>query len=173
MPYYRKRAYRHSCAPSSVPFNLDSCNVSHAPVFVARLSQRAPWTGGPARVSSRASSSLRTLRFCTAVLTLRIQAEWSTVQGNSWPLRAAKKCPVMTQDVVQAVFVISGRFSTACFTGICVTPLPGIPSPRPWMRTGMKLSRSACSAKPKESLIIGVTRCTNTHSFWSDFCSPV
>ena len=59
------------------------------------------------------------------------------------------------------------------FTGRCVTPLPDVPSPRPWKRDGIKASHSASSTKPKASLVSGVTRCTNYHSCWSDFCSPV
>ena len=68
-PYRNKRASLHSCAPSSVPFTVDGCTVSHAPVFVDLRKRRASWTEPSARVSSRASSSRRTLQFCTSALT--------------------------------------------------------------------------------------------------------
>ena len=54
MPYQRKRASRHSCTLSSVPFTMDNCTISHAPVFVTRHSRCAPWTGAPAKVFARA-----------------------------------------------------------------------------------------------------------------------
>ena len=38
-PYQGKRTYCHSCAPSSVPFTVYGCNISHDPVFVARRKQ--------------------------------------------------------------------------------------------------------------------------------------
>ena len=44
IPYHRKRASPHSCAPSSVPFTVDSCTVSQAPVFVFCRSRHALWT---------------------------------------------------------------------------------------------------------------------------------
>ena len=49
-PYHRKRASRHSCAPSYVPFTVNGCTFSHAPVFVSRHKGCAYWTGSPARV---------------------------------------------------------------------------------------------------------------------------
>ena len=66
-PYLRKRVSRHSCAPISVPFTVDSCTVSQAPVFVARCSQRALWTGASVSVSASASSARCVLRRQTAV----------------------------------------------------------------------------------------------------------
>ena len=36
IPYFRKRASCHFCAPSSVPFIFDGCTLSHDPVFVTR-----------------------------------------------------------------------------------------------------------------------------------------
>ena len=154
---------------------MDGCIVSHAPVFVARCSQRTPWTGGGAKVSTRASSSISTLRFRTNVLPFHGQAEWSAFRNSSWPLSAATRCPVMTQDTVQflgAVFFGSGRANPAYFTSRRVTPLPGVPSPSPWKRAGKKDYRNSCFTGPKASPMPGATRCTNAHSFWSDFFSP-
>ena len=172
--YIRKRAYRHSCAPSFIPFTADGCTGSHAPVFVAHHSQRAHWTGDPAKVSARASSASKTPRFRTAVFPSWRQADWSAVRISSWPLSAATRCPVMTQDAVQfsgSVFVVSGRASPACFTGRRVTPLPGVPYPWPWKRAGIRVYCSTCSTGPKLSPMPGGTRCTDAHSCWSDFCS--
>ena len=91
------------------------------------------------------------------------------------PLSSASIIPVITQDAVQfsgAVFIGSGRARTVCFMGRRVTPLPVVPSPRPWKRAGMKASLNACSTGPKASPMSGVNLCTNDHSCWSDFFSP-
>ena len=95
-PYFRKRAYRHSCVPSSIPFIVDGCNVIHAPVFVARFSQRVTWTGPSNLVYTRASSASRTIRFRAAVRPSWRQAEWYAVQNSSWPLSTATRLLVMT-----------------------------------------------------------------------------
>ena len=153
---------------------MDSCTISHAPVCVARHSQRAPFTGAPSRVSARASSASRTLRFRTAVLPSWRQTEWSAVRNSSWPLSAGTRCPVVTQDAVQFsgdILVGSWSSSPACFTGRHVITLPGVPSPRPWNRAVMKASRSACTVGPKASPMSGVTRFTDSQYCWSDFCS--
>ena len=142
------------------------------PVFVACHSRRAPWTGAPDMVSARSSSSSRTLRLRTAVRPSRRQAKWSAVRKSSWPLSATTRRPVMKQDAAQlsgAVFVGSCRNSPACFSGRRVTLLPGAPSPKPWKRAGKKFSYSASSTETKASPMLGVTRCTNAHSCWSDF----
>ena len=143
---------------------MDGCTVSHAPVSVVRHNQRAPWNRYLARVSARASSSRRTLRFRTAVLPSRRQTEWSAVRISSCPLSTVTRCTVMTQDDVKlsgAVFVRSGRYRPACFTGRRVTPLPSFPYPSPTKRSRIKASCSACSTGPKASPMLGVTRCTN------------
>ena len=135
---------------------MDGCTVSHASVFVTRRSRRANWNWPPAKVFVRYSSTSRTPQFCTSILTSRRQAQWSAIRNSSWPLRAATRCPVMTHEAVQfsrAVFVGSGRSGPACFTGRRVTLLPGVPSPRPWNRAGMKVSRSACYTGPKAPLM--------------------
>ena len=46
MPYLRNRASHHSCSPSSMPFTVDGCIVSHAPVFVTRRKRHATEVGG-------------------------------------------------------------------------------------------------------------------------------
>ena len=153
---------------------MDGCTVPHAPGFVARCSWHVPWTNLPARVSARASSALRMLRFCTAVLSYWRQAEWYAVWTSSWPLSAATICPMMSQEAVQfseAFLVILGRARNACFTGRRVTPLPGVSSPRTWKRAGMKAPPSACSTGPKASPMLGMTFCTNAPYCWSDFYS--
>ena len=43
-PYRRKRSSCHPFAPIPVPFTVDGCTFSHAPVFIACRKQRAPWT---------------------------------------------------------------------------------------------------------------------------------
>ena len=137
--------------------------LSSLPVTVDRRLGR-----GPAKLSARASSVSRTLRFYTAVLPYWRQAEWSAVQNSSYPLSTVTRCPVMTQDAVRfsgAVFVRSGRASSASFTGRQMNPLPGVTSTRPCKRAGMKVSRRTCSAGPKASLISGVTFCMNAHSW--------
>ena len=111
-----------------------------------------------ARVSSRVSSALRTIRFCTSVLPSWRQVDWSAVRNSSCPLITATRCPVMTHRAVQlleAVFVGSGRFRPACFIGRWLTHLTGVPSPRPWKRSQMKASRSACCTEPKMPLMPG------------------
>ena len=83
--------------------------------------------------------------------------------------------PVRTQDTVQlsrAVRVRPGRASPACFTGRRVIALPGDPSPTPSNSAGKNAVAIYSSTGPKASPIPGVTRCTNAHSCWSDFCSP-
>ena len=153
---------------------MDVCNVIQAPVVVARCSQRAPWTGAPSMVSTRVSSSHRTLCFRTSIHLYRRQAKWYAARNSTWPLRAATRWPMMTQDAVQfsgAFFVGSVRDSNACFTGRQVTPLPSYPSTRPWKRAGKKVSHSTSSTMTKASPIPGVTLCTNYHSCWSYFCS--
>ena len=80
----------------------------------------------------------------------------------------------MTQESVQfsgVVFFVSRRASTAYFTGGRVTPLPGIPSPKPWKRDGMNESMSAFLTGPKAFLVSGVNLCMNANSCWSDFYS--
>ena len=147
---------------------MEGCTVSHTPVFVTCRIQWVPWTGAPTKVSSWDSFAIRTLS--TNVLPSRRKAERSSVRNSSWTMSAAMRCPVMTQDAVQfsgAVFTGSGRAGPACFTGRRVTPLPSVPSPRPWKRLGVKVSTGL-----KASLMPEVTRYTNYHSCWSDFCSP-
>ena len=125
-------------------------------------------------VAVRSSSAHYALRLRTAVHPYWRQAKWSAVRNSTWPLSAATRCPVMTQDAVQfsgAVSVGYGRDSPAYFTGRRVTPLYGPPSPNPSKRAGKKVSRRAFSIGPKASPIPGVTRCTNAHSCWSDFYS--
>ena len=117
--YFSKSSFRHSCAPRSVPFTVDCCTLSHSPVFVSHSNQHAPWNRAPARVSARASSALRTLRFCTYDLPSQMQAEWSAVRNSSWPQSAATRCPVMTQDAFQ----FSGLF-------LLVQGVPGPPVSR-------------------------------------------
>ena len=137
-PYRSKRASRHSCSPSSVPFTVDGCTISHAPVFFTRRKQRerrATWTRAPVRVVPASASSDR-LSFCFRAYylpSLRNEA-WYAVLNYSWPLSAATRCPAMIQDGVQfsgAVSVGSERARPTCFTGRRVTPRPGIPSPMP------------------------------------------
>ena len=133
-PYRRKRASRHSCAPSSVPFAAYGCNVIQSPVFVARCSRHARWTGGPSSVVVSASSARR-WTFCrTAVQPSRRLAEWSAIRNSTWHLSAATRCPVMTQDAVQfsgAVWVGLVRANPACLTVRRGPPLCGTPLPSP------------------------------------------
>ena len=119
-PYRKKRASRHSCTPSSVPFTVDGCTVSQAPVFVARRIPRALSTGGPASVAVSASSACCWLCLKTAVRPSRRQAECSAVRNSTWNLSSAMRCHLMKKDAVQflgAVWVGYGRANTACFTG--------------------------------------------------------
>ena len=151
------------------------CTISHAPVFMACYSQQAPWTGGAAKVSARASSASRLIRLRTAVLPSQSQAEWSAVRNSSWPLSAVMRCPVMKQDDVMlsgSVFVRSGRASPAYVIGRRVTSLPGVTSHRPWKRSDMRVYCSACSTRPKAYPMPGVTHCMNAHSCWNALCSP-
>ena len=125
-------------------------------------------------VASRASSAGCALCFQTFVRPYWRQAEWSSIRNSTCPLSATMRRPVMTHVVVQfsgTVFVRYGRASPACFTDRQVTLIPGDPSPSPLNRTGKKVSCSSFSTVPKASLMPGVTRCTNDHSCWSDFCS--
>ena len=88
---------------------------------------------------------------------------------------AATRCPVMTQNAVQfsgEVWDGSGRANPECLTGTLVTPLSGTPSPSYLNNAGTKVSLSSFSTGPKTLQMPGVTRCTNAHSFWSDFSSP-
>ena len=84
-----------------------------------------------------------------------------------WPLSAATRCPVMTQDAVYfsgAVSVGYGRASCACFTARRETPLSDAPSTNPSKRAGNKVSHKAFSTGTKASPIPGVTRSTIAHS---------
>ena len=127
-PYCRKRASHHSCVPSSVPFTVEGCTISHSLVFVTRLNRRATLTRALARVSTSASSDLLTFRFHTSSLHSLIGYLWSTVLNSSWPLSAAVIFPVMTQESVQfsvSFSVGSGRSILSCFNGRRVAPAPG------------------------------------------------
>ena len=66
--YCRKMASRHSCKASSVPFTVDGYTISHSRVFVSRCERCVTWKGSPYKVSTRASSSWRMLRFHTYYL---------------------------------------------------------------------------------------------------------
>ena len=96
--------------------------------------------------------------------------------GNPpFPLSAAMRCPVMTQDAVHlsgAVCVGSGRSNPAYLTSRRVIPLYCTPSPSLSNTAGTKVSLSTFSTGPKVSPMPGVTRCTNSHSCRIDFCSP-
>ena len=166
---------RHSCAPISVPFTVDGCMFSQAPVFFARCSQRVCETGAPSSAAVRASSACRFPLCQTTVRTSWRQAKWSSVRNPTWTLSAATKCPVTTQDAVQfsgAVWVGLLRANTACLTGRRVNPHSVIPSRSPSNNANTKVSFSAVSTGTKASPTPGSTRCTNAHSCWSDFCSP-
>ena len=118
--YFRKRAYHHSCAPSSVPFTVDSCTVSHSPIFFTCQKQLATWTRAPARVSAIASSYRLAFRFRTYSLLSLINLVWSASLNSSWPMIAATRFPLMTQDAVHfsgAFSVGSGRVKPPCFSG--------------------------------------------------------
>ena len=174
MPYCRKRASRHSCAPSSVPLTMDGCTVSQAPVFVSRCSQRACKTVPPSSAAISAFSACRYPLRRTAVRPSWRQVEWSAVRNSNWPLSAATRCPVITQDAVQfsgAVWEGSGSANPACLNGRRVTPRSGTPLPSPSNNAGTKVSFRAVSPGQKASMIPGVTHCKNDHSCWSDFCS--
>ena len=43
----RNRASRYSCAPSSVSFTVNGCNISHDPVFVTRRKRQGHSSGSP------------------------------------------------------------------------------------------------------------------------------
>ena len=162
-------------SPSSVPLTVESCTVSQAPFFVACCSQRDCKTGFPSSAAVISSSSSRCPCLPTSVRPSRRQAKWSAVRNSTCPLSAATKFPVMTQDAVQfsgAVWGGSGRASLACLTGRRVTPRSGTPSCSHSNNAGKKVSFNAFFFGPKESPTPGVTRCTNAHSCWSDFCSP-
>ena len=174
-PYQMKRASRSSWDHRSVLFTVDGCTVIQDPVFFARHIRRAPWTEAPAMVAAGASSARWALRLQTDVHPSWRQAKWSDVQNSTWPLSAATRCPVMNQDAVQfsgAVRIGSGRAGPRCFTGRRATPLSGAPSPNHLKITSKKVSCSAFSTISKLSPMLGVTCCTNVHSYWSDFFSP-
>ena len=167
-PYHRKRSSCHSYAPSSVPFNLDGCTVRQELVFVARYSHCAPWNASPEMVAIRASSARWALCFLTAVRPSWMQAKLSAVRKSTWPLSAATRCPLMTQESVQFsgdVSVRSVRASSECFVDRRVPPLPGSPSPNPLNRSGKKVSRSVFLTGPKASTMPRLTRYTNAHSY--------
>ena len=126
-PYRRKATSRHSCAPSSVPFTVDGCTISQAPVFVARHNRRVTTSGSPAMVVSSDAIAFATLFRWTAAHPSQRQAAWSAVQNGTWPLSADTRCPVMTQNdchLSGAVCVGSGMASPACFTGSLVFENP-------------------------------------------------
>ena len=172
MSYLRKRISCHSCEPSSVPFTINSYTISHTTVFVTRRKQSETWPWEPAWVSARASIDRLEFLFCTSFIPSLRNMVWSAVLNSSWPLSDATRSPVTTYDAVQ----FSGTFSVgsrrarcACFTGRRVTPRSGIPSPTTWKRAVMKDTQSNFSTSLKASPVLGVTRCTNAHSFWGDF----
>ena len=86
--YCRRRESCHSCAPSSVPFIVDCCTISHASVFVAHRNMCVSWKGAPAS----ASSDRFEFRFLTSYLPSLIHAVWSAVMNSFWPLSAATRC---------------------------------------------------------------------------------
>ena len=133
MPYHRKRASLHSCAPRSVPLTVDGCTVIQAPVFVARRSWRACNTGDPSSAAVSASYACFYPLCRNSVRPSRRQAKWSAIQNSTWPQSAATRCPMMTQGAVQfsgAVWEGSGGANTACLNGRRVTPRSGTPLPR-------------------------------------------
>ena len=126
-------------------------------------------------VATRASSSRCALRRQTAFRPSRMHAEWSAVRNSTWPLIAATRCHLMTQDTVQFSGAASfgyGKASPACFTDRQVTPRSDATSHNTSKITGKNVSHSDLSTGPKASPMPGVTLCTNAHSCWSDFCSP-
>ena len=175
-PYRRKRASRHSYSSNSIPFTIDGCTVSRAPVFVTCVKRYATWTGAPVRVSASAFSKGLTFRFRTYPLPSHRNAAWYAVLNYSLPLIAATICPVMTQDVVQFsgdVSSVYGKARPYCFTSRRVNPHLGITSPTPWKMSVMNESCSVFLTVPKTSLMLGVIHYMNSHSCWSKFCSPV
>ena len=115
----------------------------------------------PPSAAVSASSAHRCLLRRTAVRTSQRWATWSAVRNFTWPLSAAMRCDVMTQDAVQfleAGWDRSGRANPACLTDRRVTPLSGTPLPSPSNNAGTKVSFSAVSAGPKASPIPGVAR---------------
>ena len=168
-----KAASRHSCDPNLVPLTVDGCTVSQAPVFVARLSRRVTIAEALAMVVSSDATALASFWRRTAALPSRRQATWSAVRNGTWPLSAETRCPVMTQDACQfsgAVSVGSGWAISTCFTGKRVISLPGALSPTPSNSAGRNAFAISSSTGPNSLPIPGVTRCTNAHYFWSDFC---
>ena len=57
----RKAASRHYCAGSFVPFTVDGCIVSQAPVFVTRRIQWVTTSGAPVMVASSDTIAFATL----------------------------------------------------------------------------------------------------------------
>ena len=111
-------------------------------------------------VATRVSSTHWALRFQTSVCPYWRQVKWSAARNSTWPLSAATRCHVMTQDAVHfsgAVSVRFGRENTACFTVRRVTPLSGDLSPNPLKSFDKKVSYSDLSNRPKASPIPEVT----------------
>ena len=131
--------------------------------------------GALAMVVSSDATALAAFWRRTTALPSRRKAAWSAVRNGTWPLSADTRCPVMTQDACQfsgAVKVGSGRAIPACFIGKRVIYLPGDPSPTPSNSAGRNAFAISSSTSPNALSIPGVTRCTNSHSYWSDFCRP-
>ena len=99
--YLRKRSSRLSCAHSSVPFTVNVCTVSHAPVFTNYLKGNVTWTRAYGRVSTSASSDHLAFRFLISSLPSLRNAAWSVVMKSSCLLISSTRCPVMTQDTAQ------------------------------------------------------------------------
>ena len=125
--YSKKMSSCHSCASSFGPFTVDSCTLSHAPVFITIQKWCVTEVGALVRVSSSDVSERNTFLLTTYFRPSRRITACSTVQNFSWYRSTVTRCPVMAQDAVQFSGVVLGgseRARPTCFTSRRVIPRP-------------------------------------------------
>ena len=173
MPYCSKRVSRHFCTPSYVLLTVNGCTVGQSLVFVTRCKRHATWTGTPSRVYTSASyDHLALLTHIFSPLPQKLG-----VVRRPELLMASERCDEISCDdigrcpVLKGRLFSSGRSRLSCFTVRRATPRLGVNSLMHWKRAGTNESLSDFSTVPKASLMSGVTRCTNSYSYWSDSCS--
>ena len=145
------------------------------PRFSTQHIRRASWAWRGSSSSMITCSSF--CEFCIRISSCplrRIMAYFS-VLNSVWPWRASTGWPMTTQGAVKcsdSEWLRYGSTSPYWLTGSQVNPHTGYPFSSTIQRSSRKSLCRVSSIGWNASLTPGVTRCTNAHYYWSDFCIP-